>query len=130
MKKIITQDIAYPLDYIPPKTQWESDLETKKLKKDLKRYAKMMEGLSGSHNQNRFKKEDAFETLNNNFKFLQSKDSYMQFKMFGGPKSMEAYARKKQGIIDKREDFRKKFMDIHDETVIEEDLENDSDAPN
>ena len=119
VRDIITKDIAYPKGYKAPVSFFESYMATKKLKKDLKNYEKMMEGLSGSHNQRRFQKSEAFEILNDNYKLLQSKDSYMQYKMFGGPKSMEEYAKKKQAAVDRRERFRLKHQ------AIEEEVEDD-----
>lgn len=126
VRDIIMKDIAYPKNYKAPVSFFESYMATKKLKNDLKHYEKMMDGLSGSHNQKRFDKQEAFVTLTDNYKLLQSKDSYMQYKMFGGPKSMEEYAKKKQAVIDRRERFRLKYQVINEEMKEEDDTEGDN----
>ena len=48
--------------------------------------------------------------LKDKHKFLHCKDSYMQFKIFGGPKSMEEYAKKRDAQYNRRENFRIKYQ--------------------
>ena len=67
-------------------------MATKQLKKDLDNYEKAQRALSGAHNKRKFNKAEAFKTISNKYKLLECTDSYMQYKQFGGPNSMDAYA--------------------------------------
>jgi len=82
-KNVVQRDIAYPIDWVPEKSLFESLLATIDLKKKLKEYEAMQRNISGAFMKKNFHKEEAWQTLTRKALLMSSKDSFSLYKKLG-----------------------------------------------